>query len=78
MGLPAYGAGRPARPGTCAPELAVKELIAFSPCEAGLLVLGLCLLLGVWLPVTLLRRYVTLPFIPILGAWRCSGSCRTR
>ncbi len=45
----------------------MKELIAFSPYEAGLLVLGLCLLLAVWLPVTLLRRYVTLPFIPILG-----------
>jgi len=45
----------------------VKELFAFSPYEAGLLVLGLCLLLAVWLPVTLLRRYVTLPFIPILG-----------
>src|SRR5688572_11906368 len=29
--------------------------------------LGLCLLVAVWLPVTLLRRYVTLPFIPILG-----------
>ena len=45
----------------------MKELIAFSPYEAGLLVLGLCLLLAVWLPVTLFRRYVTLPFIPILG-----------
>ena len=45
----------------------MKELIAFSPYEAGLLALGLCLLLAVWLPVTLLRRYVTLPFIPILG-----------
>jgi sodium/hydrogen antiporter len=45
----------------------VKELIAFSPYETGLLVLGLCLLLAVWLPVTLLRRYVTLPFIPVLG-----------
>ena len=45
----------------------MKELIAFSPYEAGLLMLGLCLLVAVWLPVTLLRRYVTLPFIPILG-----------
>ena len=45
----------------------MKELFDFSPYEAGLLVLGICLLLAVWLPVTLLRRYVTLPFIPILG-----------
>ena len=45
----------------------MKELIAFSPYEAGLLMLRLCLLVAVWLPVTLLRRYVTLPFIPILG-----------
>lgn len=45
----------------------MKELIVFSPYEAGLLALGLCLLLAVWLPVTLLRRYVTLPFIPFLG-----------
>jgi NhaP-type Na+/H+ or K+/H+ antiporter len=45
----------------------LKELIAFSPYEVGLLALGLCLLLAVWLPVTLLRRYMILPFIPILG-----------
>ena len=45
----------------------MKELIAFSPYEAGLLALGLCLLLAVWLPVTLFKRYVTLPLVPILG-----------
>ena len=45
----------------------MKDLIAVSPYEVGLLVLGLCLLLAVWLPVILLKRYVTLPFIPILG-----------
>ena len=45
----------------------MKELIALSPYEVGLLALGLCLLLAVWLPVTLLKRYMTLPLIPILG-----------
>src|SRR3712207_1564807 len=50
-----------------APEAAMKELFAFSPYEVGLLAIGLCLLLAVWLPVALLRRYVTLPFIPVLG-----------
>jgi sodium/hydrogen antiporter len=45
----------------------LKELIALSPYEVGLLALGLCLLLAVWLPVTLLKRYMTLPLIPILG-----------
>ncbi|HET6467513.1 MAG TPA: cation:proton antiporter, partial [Geminicoccaceae bacterium] len=45
----------------------MKELIAFSPYEVGLLALGVCLLLAVWLPVTLLKRYMTLPLIPILG-----------
>lgn len=45
----------------------MKELIAFSPYEVGLLALGVCLLVAVWLPVTLLKRYMTLPLIPILG-----------
>ena len=45
----------------------MKELFSFSPYEAGLVALGLCLLLAGWLQVTLLRRYVILPFIPVLG-----------
>ena len=45
----------------------MKELIAFSPYEVGLLALGVCLLSAVWLPVTLFKRYMTLPLIPILG-----------
>ncbi len=44
----------------------MKELITFSPYEVGLLALGVCLLLAVWLPVTLLKRYMTLPLIPDL------------
>ena len=46
---------------------AVSDLLAARPYAAGLLALGLCLLLAVWLPVTLFRRYMTLPLVPILG-----------
>ena len=64
---PGLRRGRPVPSGASTSELALKDLIAVSPYEVGLLVLGLCLLLAVWLPVIALKRYVTLPFIPILG-----------
>ncbi len=45
----------------------MKDLFSFAPYELGLLALGLCLLAGVWLPVALFRRHVTLPLVPLLG-----------